>query len=80
MSFPLYSGRPIGDRPFRLAIAHRQRQGPDPGLARANAIGVVPVRFGRALFDAAPEPKEGWFRAPSRPRRSRTLRAGSISS
>jgi fermentation-respiration switch protein FrsA (DUF1100 family) len=22
---------------------------------------VVPVRFGRALFDAAPEPKEGWF-------------------
>ena len=22
---------------------------------------VVPVRYGRALFDAAPEPKEGWF-------------------
>lgn len=22
---------------------------------------VVPARFGRALFDAAPEPKEGWF-------------------
>lgn len=22
---------------------------------------VVPVRFGRALFKAAPEPKEGWF-------------------
>jgi fermentation-respiration switch protein FrsA (DUF1100 family) len=22
---------------------------------------VVPVRFGRALFNAAPEPKEGWF-------------------
>jgi fermentation-respiration switch protein FrsA (DUF1100 family) len=22
---------------------------------------VVPIRFGRALFDAAPEPKEGWF-------------------
>ncbi len=22
---------------------------------------VVPVRFGRALFEAAPEPKEGWF-------------------
>jgi uncharacterized protein len=22
---------------------------------------VVPVRFGRALLDAAPEPKEGWF-------------------
>ncbi len=22
---------------------------------------IVPVRFGRALFDAAPEPKEGWF-------------------
>ena len=22
---------------------------------------VVPVRFGRALFDAAPEPKVGWF-------------------
>jgi fermentation-respiration switch protein FrsA (DUF1100 family) len=22
---------------------------------------VVPVRFGRVLFDAAPEPKEGWF-------------------
>ena len=22
---------------------------------------VVPMRFGRALFDAAPEPKEGWF-------------------
>jgi hypothetical protein len=22
---------------------------------------VVPVRFGRALFSAAPEPKEGWF-------------------
>jgi len=22
---------------------------------------VVPVRCGRALFDAAPEPKEGWF-------------------
>jgi fermentation-respiration switch protein FrsA (DUF1100 family) len=22
---------------------------------------VVPVRFGRALFDAAPEPKKGWF-------------------
>ncbi len=22
---------------------------------------VVPVRFGRTLFDAAPEPKEGWF-------------------
>lgn len=22
---------------------------------------VVPVRFGRALFDAAPQPKEGWF-------------------
>jgi uncharacterized protein len=22
---------------------------------------VVPVRFGRALFDAASEPKEGWF-------------------
>ena len=23
--------------------------------------GVVPIRFGRALLDAAPEPKEGWF-------------------
>ena len=23
--------------------------------------GVVPARFGHALFDAAPEPKEGWF-------------------
>jgi len=22
---------------------------------------VVPIRFGRALFEAAPEPKEGWF-------------------
>ncbi len=22
---------------------------------------VVPIRFGRALLDAAPEPKEGWF-------------------
>jgi hypothetical protein len=22
---------------------------------------VVPIRFGRALFNAAPEPKEGWF-------------------
>ena len=22
---------------------------------------VVPIRYGRALFDAAPEPKEGWF-------------------
>ena len=22
---------------------------------------VVPVRYGRALLDAAPEPKEGWF-------------------
>ena len=22
---------------------------------------VVPVRYGRALFEAAPEPKEGWF-------------------
>ncbi len=22
---------------------------------------IVPVRFGRALFEAAPEPKEGWF-------------------
>ena len=22
---------------------------------------VVPVRFGRALFNAAPDPKEGWF-------------------
>jgi hypothetical protein len=22
---------------------------------------VVPIRFGRALFDAAPEPKESWF-------------------
>jgi fermentation-respiration switch protein FrsA (DUF1100 family) len=24
---------------------------------------VVPIRFGRALLDAAPEPKEGWFAA-----------------
>ena len=22
---------------------------------------VVPIRYGRALLDAAPEPKEGWF-------------------
>jgi fermentation-respiration switch protein FrsA (DUF1100 family) len=22
---------------------------------------IVPIRFGRALFDAAPPPKEGWF-------------------
>jgi fermentation-respiration switch protein FrsA (DUF1100 family) len=22
---------------------------------------VVPVRFGRTLFDTAPEPNEGWF-------------------
>jgi len=22
---------------------------------------IVPIRFGRALFNAAPEPKEGWF-------------------
>ena len=22
---------------------------------------IVPVRFGQALLDAAPEPKEGWF-------------------
>jgi fermentation-respiration switch protein FrsA (DUF1100 family) len=22
---------------------------------------VVPMRYGRTLFDAAPEPKEGWF-------------------
>jgi uncharacterized protein len=22
---------------------------------------LVPIRFGRALLDAAPEPKEGWF-------------------
>ena len=22
---------------------------------------VIPVRYGRALLDAAPEPKEGWF-------------------
>jgi fermentation-respiration switch protein FrsA (DUF1100 family) len=22
---------------------------------------VVPIRFGRALLDAAPDPKEGWF-------------------
>jgi fermentation-respiration switch protein FrsA (DUF1100 family) len=27
---------------------------------------VVPARYGRALFHAAPEPKEGWFTPQAR--------------
>jgi hypothetical protein len=30
-------------------------------LLRGERDRVVPVRYGQALLDAAPEPKEGWF-------------------
>jgi uncharacterized protein len=36
---------------------------------------VVTVRFGRALFDAAPEPKESWF-VPQARHGSHPLRGG----
>jgi uncharacterized protein len=39
----------IGDVKAPILVLHGGRDG------------VVPVRFGRALFDAAPEPKEFWF-------------------
>src|SRR5262249_55119958 len=53
------AGRLVSDRFDALARIGRVRA---PILVlHGESDRVVPVRFGRALFEAAPEPKEGWF-------------------
>jgi len=56
---PLRVGLPNARRPFRLALAHRVRA--PIFILHCERDRVVPVRFGRTLFDATPEPTEGWF-------------------